>query len=719
MPQISRDLLPHDTEDLERLLVTDGLRLVDQGLAQAVLDALRRLDPARAACRSLALVRGAALLVTGASDEAVACLEPLMDGTAAVAWRLGTVHYLLGDPDAALAAYTRSSVDDPEPVEQARLASWSSAAHWAKGDAEASGRDAARALELARSTGDAGALGAAYAALGLHAALVGDRCANATYLERALEFASRAGDLVQTARILANRASKLTEEGRHAAALVEADAALEAARASGFTVVLALSAVNRGLALLRLGHLDDAIHAFCEARDAYQRIGSRRVADALCGLGDVHRERGDLALARASYEEALGVLGDSGDCQARVPVLAGLARVVWHEDHARACALADEAVACPGSLDHAFAVATVGWLHLLSGDVERAKLLARRAVELAGRRRSTRSLADALELTALATPDHAVRLTLLDEAASARSADGDVVGEARVRLASIRSSAGAAARRRAAFATDVLARLGVRTDGPPGLGVLASFAPAAPSTAVQCLGRFEVRRRGEPVPATAWQSRKARDLLKLLAARRGRAVAREQLMDELWPGVDPVELGNRLAVAVATVRRVLDPGRAHSVDHFVAGEDGALSLNLNHVELDVDAFLDHVTEARHAIAAGRLDEARTLLDVAVACYRGDAFEEEPYAEWASSLREEARNAYAEALHRLLSMCRDGGDDEGALVVARRLLALDPYDEAGHRSCVELLTARGQHGEAERARTVYASRMCELGLAPAP
>ena len=53
----------------------------------------------------------------------------------------------------------------------------------------------------------------------------------------------------------------------------------------------------------------------------------------------------------------------------------------------------------------------------------------------------------------------------------------------------------------------------------------------------------------------------------------------------------------------------------------------------------------------------------------MASYRGDAFEDEPYAEWACSLCEQARNAYAEALHELLSVHRADGDEAAAPVMS--------------------------------------------------
>ena len=71
------------------------------------------------------------------------------------------------------------------------------------------------------------------------------------------------------------------------------------------------------------------------------------------------------------------------------------------------------------------------------------------------------------------------------------------------------------------------------------------------------LGAFEVS--SADGTTARWTSRKARKLLKILVAHRGAPVHREVLMDLLWPTVDPATLGNRLSVALSTVRRALDP----------------------------------------------------------------------------------------------------------------------------------------------------------------
>ena len=100
-----------------------------------------------------------------------------------------------------------------------------------------------------------------------------------------------------------------------------------------------------------------------------------------------------------------------------------------------------------------------------------------------------------------------------------------------------------------------LRALGVRVGAQFAAGLLrAVAAPPRDPVRIQALGGFRVLRAGEPVPVEDWQSRKARELLKVLVARRGRAVPREALMEALWPDEDPARLSNRLSVALSTVR---------------------------------------------------------------------------------------------------------------------------------------------------------------------
>src|SRR5437868_13607260 len=93
---------------------------------------------------------------------------------------------------------------------------------------------------------------------------------------------------------------------------------------------------------------------------------------------------------------------------------------------------------------------------------------------------------------------------------------------------------------------------------PPGL--------AGPPLRIQLLGRFELWRQGVPVPAAEWRGQKTRDLLKILLLADQHFVAKDQLVEWLWPGLEPGAAEANLRSAVSDLRRVLEPELARGRD---------------------------------------------------------------------------------------------------------------------------------------------------------
>lgn len=218
------------------------------------------------------------------------------------------------------------------------------------------------------------------------------------------------------------------------------------------------------------------------------------------------------------------------------------------------------------------------------------------------------------------------------------------------------------------------------------LGVLAAgAAPALPrfparqpraKVRIEALGAFRVHVAGREVPVSAWQSRKARDLVKLLLVRRGRPVPREALVEALWPDRSPDEVGGGLSAALSVARTVLDPDRSLPADHHLVGLSEALC-------------------------------------------GGDLLEDDPYEEWAAAAREECRAARLAVLRRLVVLAKGTGRVDDAVGYGLRLLALDPYDEGVHLDLVQTLARTRRHGEAHRHYRTYVGRMRELDIEPAP
>jgi DNA-binding SARP family transcriptional activator len=241
----------------------------------------------------------------------------------------------------------------------------------------------------------------------------------------------------------------------------------------------------------------------------------------------------------------------------------------------------------------------------------------------------------------------------------------------------------------------------------------------APALAVRSLGAFCLLRDGVPAHTNAWQSKKARTLLKILIARRGRSTPRELLMEALWPEQDPARLANRLSVALATVRTVLDPDKRRLAGYFVAADNYSIRLHLEHIAVDIEDFLSRAHAGLALARNGSTEEAAAALAEAERLYAGDFLEEDRYEDWAVDLREEARATYAAVARVLADQALEAGDADAAVRYYLRILDKDPWDEQANLGLVAALEREGRYGEARRRYRAYTSRMGELDLLAAP
>ncbi|MEQ4723243.1 BTAD domain-containing putative transcriptional regulator [Nonomuraea sp. B19D2] len=698
------------------LLDSYGLRLAERG---DVLGALELLPEAARHSPPMVKLAGIAEQNRGHWTRARELLARAAEGPAfdaCVARRLGFIDHRRGEYDAALAMYYRGHEYGFPPADAAMCAASAASVLWMKGDRAGCAELADKAMEQAAGLGDPGALAEANTVLAMLASLDGDRRANDAHYLRALEYAERAGDIVQLIRIHANRASRYLDEGSYAEALTETD---QAGRLSGlvsFAPFAALSAANRAKALIGLGRLEEAATEAATAVAGWEGIGSRLVTYGLLRLAEVHALRGDRGAATAIYRRIIAE-APPGDVQVVSNALNGLAELLAGDDLEEAARVAEQA------LEHTEGIAGVA-----------ARVVAAR-VALTGRRPGdARALLDEAEPVALSRRDHAAQAAVAEVRAEldgdARLADeavrrwtmlGDPIGQARAELvraalADPATGGGVAARVRERMHAIGCRALDDRIDA---LVARAAPAPGA-RVAVETMGTFRVLRGGVPVPRTAWQSRKARDLLKILVSRRGSGIGRERLVEILWPDQEGEAVGlRRLNVMVSTLRAVLDPAHERPADEIVVSDEGALRLDLSNVDVDVEKFLDLVAEAVRLDQAGRTAEALERWAAAESAYGGEFCEEDPYADWAVGLREQARLAYTQAAARLATARAEERRYDEAARYWLRLLERDHYDERAHLGLVRVLDRAGRRGDARRRYHLYAERMRELDVEPAP
>ena len=230
---------------------------------------------------------------------------------------------------------------------------------------------------------------------------------------------------------------------------------------------------------------------------------------------------------------------------------------------------------------------------------------------------------------------------------------------------------------------------------------------------VHLLGGFDVRIGDRQVPATIWRQRRAAGIVKLLALEAGHWLHREQLLDVLWPDLDPEVASNNLRGALHHARRGLESAGVPSDSFLQRDRDGLLLGPPDHVQVDVDVFTEAVSHAWQSADP-------KVAEQAVALYRGVLLPEDPYDDWAEARREGLRTSFLTVLARLARLHEERGELAQAVAARERALIADPLDEGAH---ADLMRLHAQMGNSTLALAQYARLQAllerELGVSPEP
>jgi len=246
-------------------------------------------------------------------------------------------------------------------------------------------------------------------------------------------------------------------------------------------------------------------------------------------------------------------------------------------------------------------------------------------------------------------------------------------------------------------------------------------ALAAVRLEIRCLGPFELAVNGRPVTPAMVPRKRALTLLKILLAHNGRPQSKEVLIDLLWPGADPETKASQFHVLVHELRALIEPGRRDQGWIYICNDRDRYYFNVQaEAFIDAQEFRRLCEQGRQAEARGEWDQALKAYEQAVQLYRGDYFEDEPYADWCWQQREHLRELCLEALGRLADICSRAGRCEESIRYLRRGLELDPVRESLHSQLMYALWASGRRTEAIRQYKAYARLLQEkFGLTPMP
>ncbi len=227
-------------------------------------------------------------------------------------------------------------------------------------------------------------------------------------------------------------------------------------------------------------------------------------------------------------------------------------------------------------------------------------------------------------------------------------------------------------------------------------GLLRELNQASPpALRINLLGKFRVLIGGREIAAGRWKSRKAKTLLQFLIYSRPRGyLNKEVLMELLWPEEDPGITAKRFHVALASLRKTLEPEIVKGVTSaYISRRGDSYRIDLGHAGwVDLENFAAALRRAREA---GDPSTALTHFVAAESLYGGDFLEEELYNEWCSEPREKFRKDYLYLCKQIVAYYERQGDYQQCLEYAAKYLKVDRYAEDIYRS---LMRCYGETGD---------------------
>jgi DNA-binding SARP family transcriptional activator len=208
--------------------------------------------------------------------------------------------------------------------------------------------------------------------------------------------------------------------------------------------------------------------------------------------------------------------------------------------------------------------------------------------------------------------------------------------------------------------------------------------------------------------------RKVLALLCYLLTRPDMSSTRDQVLDALWPELDPLDALNSLNQTVYFLRRVLEERYVDDLSPGYVHHDSDL------IWLDPELVSSRSNDCRRLIKSLPRTPSPDQVDALVETYQGRFALDFEYEEWAAPYRDWLHASYLEIVERALNDDIETGHFDRGIRLARRVLDVDPAAEHVEVSLLRLYRASGAHAAAAEQYSHYASAIREqLGIEPPP
>jgi DNA-binding SARP family transcriptional activator len=227
---------------------------------------------------------------------------------------------------------------------------------------------------------------------------------------------------------------------------------------------------------------------------------------------------------------------------------------------------------------------------------------------------------------------------------------------------------------------------------------------------VDDLGRLIIWLGTREIPGTTIR-RKALALLCFLLAQPKLSATRDQVLDALWPDLEPGQAANSLHQTVYFLRRVFEPEYVEDLSPgYLHHDPDLLWLDRELVNCRSHEYR-RITASIGALATPA--QAQLVSDV----YSGKFALDFAYEEWATPIRDSMHARYLEIVERAVTHDADCGQMDRAIRLAQRALDIDPQLDEVEKSVIRLYTVVGAHAAAAEQYGHYSLGQSDLGLDP--
>lgn len=211
-----------------------------------------------------------------------------------------------------------------------------------------------------------------------------------------------------------------------------------------------------------------------------------------------------------------------------------------------------------------------------------------------------------------------------------------------------------------------------------------------------------------------------RTILALLLVRLGRTVSVDELLEAVWGDEQPSSGAKTLRAHVSRLRDALAPNRDGRTDDLIETVASGYTLRVERGDVDVCQFEDRAAHGAAALAIGDFEEAREQLGSALALWRGSAFEDVRYEEFAQGEIARLEELRLASLEHRIAADLELGNHHDVVGELRQLTIDDPLREAFWEQLMVALHRSDRQADAlaayRDARMVLAD---EAGIEPGP